>query len=511
MSTPHHDPDENLPEWLKDLRRKQNDPEPPAAPEDAAAHAAAEPEAEPDWLADIRRRHREEGGLDAERSLSDTQPNKPFRLESRRLQTPEAEAAAFAAEPETHGEVPDWLEDDEPPAPATTPAFSELPDDEEAPLELPSWLQAPASSTPAFYAGEEDDLLPPADMENAGPLAGLSGILPAEPEVAKIGKAPVFSTRLEVSEAQQRHATVLQALIASEAQPASDSAAQQRRPARLLTLLLSAGLLLAALWPLLGRGLQAPRPEPEALPEGTAMFNSIDVLPSGAAVLVIFDVQPAFYGEVRAAASPVIGHLLDRQARLVFVSTQPSGPALAERLLQQDFAQLPLIATQDYISLGYLPGGMAGMRSFASNPALTLLSAPAMFVNPWSRPALQNITTLDDFALVLLVVSEAEDGRAWVEQATPELSEGLYVVSSAQAAPLLHAYLDTQPAQIAALVAGVRGGAHYERLRARDSLSQRYWDSYSYQLGAALMVIVLGGLYGRVIHSQAEKPQGSSV
>lgn len=515
----HHDPEENLPEWLRALRRKQSEQaaaEAAKAAAQAEAKAAAQPAAEdePDWLADIRKRHSEEAaGDDSERALTDTQPNKPFRLESRRLPEPEFEEDAPAFEELPNEAVPAWLDEDEPQDTQDaldTPAFSE-PAEPLAPGELPSWLQearpadAPPAATSAFYDDYDDEPeLTPAELENAGPLAGLSGVLPAEPEVARIGKAPVFSTRLEVNENQLRHAAVLRELIASEAQPAPDFAASIRRPARVLSLLMSGALLLAALLPLLSGSLQAARPEPEALPHGTAIFNNVDILPSGAPVLVIFDVQPALYGEVRAAASPVLGHLLDRQARLVFISTQTSGPALAERLLQQDFAQVPLVASHDYVSLGYLPGGMAAVRSFASAPRQAALSAPATFAQPWQRASLQAIQSLNDFALVLLVVSEAEDARIWLEQAGPALAEGLYVVSSAQAAPVLRAYLDTPDSPIRGMVAGVSGGAHYERLRARDTLSLRYWDSYSYQLGAVVLIILLGGLYGRVIHTQPE-------
>lgn len=513
MSTPQHDPEENLPDWLKALRQKQSEQAAQDAEAENAAASQAAPESEPDWLADIRRRHSSEDSTDSERALTDTQPNKPFRLESRRLEAPAFEASD-EPEPEDASPVPDWLDasdedafddDDQ----ETSPAFSD--EDIEPASELPSWLRGvpPAEdSTPsgAFYDNYENmQPLTPAEIENAGPLAGLSGVLPAEPEVAKIGKAPVFSTRLEVSEGQYRHAAVLQSLIANEAQPTPDTTASTRRPARLLNLLMAGMLVAAAFVPLMGGQMRSPRPEPEALPGGTAMFNAIDVLPANASVLVIFDVQPALYGELRAAANPVISHLLDRQARLIFVSTQPTGPGLVERLLQSDFAQVPLVASNDYVSLGYLPGGMAAVRSFASDPRQATLSAPAAFAQPWQRSSLQSIQTLDDFALVLLVVSEGEDARTWVEQATPELSKGLLVVSSAQAAPIVRAYLDTEPSQVEALVAGVSGGAHYERLRARDTLSVTYWDSYSYQLGAAVLVIVLGGLYGRLILAPTEK------
>lgn len=527
MSTPHHTPDENLPDWLRELRRKQSEQAAEETAEQAAASAKASTEAnepaaeqEPDWLAEIRKRHQADGGDSDERALSDTQPNRPFRLDSRPLTIPAFDAEDAAPSDEA---LPEWLDEadnnDEPQAESeyASPFGDDVDAAEELEAsELPSWLQPPADSSPKtnpFYMGDFDDepMLTPAEVENAGPLAGLSGVLAAEPEVAKIGRSPVFSTRLEVSESQRRHASVLQALIASETDTKEDFASTVKRPARLLNWLMAGAMLLAALLPLLNGQLAAPRPEAQHLPEGTAMFNGIDTLPAGAPVLVVFDVQTALYGEVRAAASPVIAHLLDRQARLIFISTQPTGPALAERLLQSDFAQVPLVASQDYISLGYLPGGMAAVRSFASDPRSAPLSAPATFAQPWARASLQAIQSLDDFALVLLVVSEGEDARMWLEQAAPELSKGLMVVSSAQAAPVLRAYLNMQPSMVDGLVAGVSGGAHYERLRARETFSFIYWDSYSYQLGVAVLVILLGGLYGRVIHTPGQAANKTKV
>lgn len=507
MSTPHHDPEENLPDWLKALRRKQSEQEPS---EPQPAQEPASPAEEPDWLKEIRQRHQTDAGDgEPERALTDTQPNKPFRLEKRRI-------GAEPREEQPEPEGSDWLEGmraevapftngEEDASTPVTPAFTEQP--EISPGELPSWLQAlrPGEAAPPSEDLRADEMLPAPQIENAGPLAGLSGVLPAEPEVAKIGKSPVFSTRLEVTEAQHRHAAALRDLIAIEAAPKEDHASSVRKPARLLNLGMSAALLLAALAPLITGSFNAARPEVEVFPEGAAMFNIIEVLPAGAPVLVVFDVQPALYGEVKAPAAAVLAHLLERQARLVFISTQPTGPALAERLLQEELAAEPLVASGDYVSLGYLPGGMAAVRSFASDPRRATLSAPATVTAPWLRPGLQAVNSLGDFALVLLVVSEGEDGRTWVEQASPSLAEGMLALSSAQAAPVLRAYLHTQPALLRGLVAGIGGAAHYERLRTRDGQSRVYWDSYSYQLGATVLIILLGGLYGRVILTRPEK------
>jgi hypothetical protein len=525
VTTPNPDPEENLPDWLKALRRKQSEQD---QPEEQAADPAASQE-EPDWLAEIRKRHSGESAHDAERALTDTQPNKPLRLEKRQLDMPPDEAGEPIEEPDK-ALVPDWLDSEEPETEeaatpeeleeasedteplAVTPAFSGGEEEPLSPGELPSWLEAirPGGGTFPEQDDRSGEMLPEPEAENSGPLAGLSGVLPADPTVARISKAPVFSTRLDVSEAQYRHAAVLRDLIASEGRPQEDLAASTRRPARLLNMLMSGALLLAALAPMLTGSQNAARPELNAFPESADVFNQIDVLPPDAPVLVVFDVQPALYGEMKAPLSAVLDHLIEKQARLVFISTQATGPALAQRLLQEEFAASPLVIAGDYVSLGYLPGGMAAARSFASDPRAAALSAPAAAAQPWTHASLQGINTLSDFALVLVAASEGEDGRVWVEQASPSLPDGMLLVTSAQAAPSLRPYLGTEPVQVGGLVAGVSGATYYERLRARDTTSREYWEPFSYELGAVVLLILLGGLYGRVIQTRPDKPRVKS-
>lgn len=530
MSASNPDPEQNLPGWLKALRGKQAEPE-DSHQEPAAEQMPEQPAAEdePEWLAEIRKRHRGEAAHDAEeRALTDTQPNPPLHLETRSLEPEPGDAPRLEAESQPEELVPDWLEEDEEEAQlpleepladeaepestqAITPAFREDSQDEEnlTPAELPSWLQAIRPGAVEFPEEDErsEEMLPEPTIEDSGPLAGLSGVLQAEPEISKVSKAPVFSTRLEVSEAQARHAAVLRDLIESEAKPKEDHAASVRRPARLLNMLMAGALILAGLAPLLTGSQSAPRPEINAFPESAAVFNEIDVLPAGAPVLVVFDVQPAFYGEMQAPLRAVVAHLLEKQARLVIVSTQPGGPALAQRLLQDYFANDPAVLAGDVASLGYLTGGMAAVRSFAADPRAATLSAPAAVAQPWQAASLQAIDNLDDFALILAAVSEGEEGRVWIEQAAPSLARGLLLVTSAQAAPSLRPYLGEEGMPVAGLVSGVSGAAHYDRLRARDEVSQAYWEPFSYELGAAVLVILLGGLYGRLIQTRPEQPK----
>jgi hypothetical protein len=114
------------------------------------------------------------------------------------------------------------------------------------------------------------------------------------------------------------------------------------------------------------------------------------------------------------------------------------------------------------------------------------------------------------YAMVVVVAGDAEDARAWIEQGAGLLPNGLLAVTSAQANPLLRAYLQSDPLTLRGLVSGLQGAALYERMRGQDS---GYWDAYSYGLGAIVLLILFGGLYGRltVLRPKAEAPGSSNA
>jgi hypothetical protein len=56
------------------------------------------------------------------------------------------------------------------------------------------------------------------------------------------------------------------------------------------------------------------------------------------------------------------------------------------------------------------------------------------------------------------------------------------------------------------LVSGIQGAVIYEQLRSQeDGGGQDIWYAYSYGLGAILLIILLGGLYDRLIHMRSER------
>jgi hypothetical protein len=341
-------------------------------------------------------------------------------------------------------------------------------------------------------------------VEGIGPLAGLQGILPAEPEITQAGQTPSFSIRVQVNKSQSEHIQVLKEILNLEAEPPlyrPRSAIIQ--PQNILRWAIGLGLILVILFSLLV-GLGTPLPA--LVPEETLVVGEIvKNLPEQSSVLVAIDYQPGLSAELDAAATPLIDHMiLIRGVRLAFVSTSPTGPALAERLVTnpQGIGVHNYLHGEHYVNLGYIPGGAVGLLDFATSPRIAM---PDSFnhagipegSNAWATPPLQGIREMRDFSLAVIVADDPVTARAWIEQVQPQMGETpLVFVASAQTAPLVQPYFEADSKQVDGLVSGLAGGVAYEKINRQSNFAQTYWDAFSSGVIIAELLIMAGGALG---------------
>ena len=361
--------------------------------------------------------------------------------------------------------------------------------------DLPPWLEAmrPVEAMPAGGADED------APVETAGPLAGLRGVLSLpESSLTRPENLGAVGGRLVVTDQQKRQVEALQTLLAEEFVPrAAADGKKAKMPSNVLRWLLGLMLLAAALAPFLIPSLRVPPPG-DILPAALAAHQHVAQVQPGQPVLVGVDYSPGFTGEMESAALPVLDDLLTRGATLVFVSTQSTGPGLAVHLADRTAGA----ETSHIFNLGYLPGGMAGLYTFARAPRMVLADTPdgqAM----WQTPALASVHHLDDFAMVVVITEDTATARAWLEQVRPVLSANtpLIMIISAQAEPLVQPYYETNPPQVAGIVTGIEGGTTYAAMDGKTSPARMsgQWSSYSYIVLAAVLLMTLAGLYNLAI------------
>jgi hypothetical protein len=195
--------------------------EPPAVPQEPTFDIPASQQV-PDWLSSLRPVQ--------DQSNEPIEPAAPVFAPQEPSAEPPVATPAFTDDSLTTGDVdsifsamqvPDWLSGatalGQPAAEENPPPAAQV-EEEIAPAELPSWVQAMRpveSAIPDLSAGPVDTTL-----EMQGPLEGLHGVLPAMPGiVAPSSKPKAHSIKLDATDEQQANATLLEQILAAETTP----------------------------------------------------------------------------------------------------------------------------------------------------------------------------------------------------------------------------------------------------------------------------------------------------
>lgn len=486
--------------------------ESPATPEEAGF---VDTGSLPSWLADMKRT----GSLDD--AVLSSEPAS-FAGEDE----PAAQADGLADLELTPGDLPDWITEkstddevdeeilaeeetsDEPPAEIEETETKDI-----ASADMPKWLYGmrPIESPYAPVEGGAGV------EETVGPLAGLLDVLPAEPEIVQFGKPPVYSMNLEVSNSQQQNAELFEQIISADSQSLKSKTKALALTQGALRWAIAGLIFVSLLVPVLSESTSMPLPT-AIPPEEILIFQSlIKDLDQEDTVLVAFEYQPGMSGEMHAAASAVFDHLLLQGAQLVLVSTQPTGPALADIFLDQtQAAQHRYVAEKSYRDLGYFSGGNTALLNLALNPRLALpmtVTVEETDLNAWDMPPLQSINLISDFSMLIVITDDPETARNWIEQVQPSLGDTpLTMVLSAQAEPLVRPYFQSDPKKINGYVSGLLGGAYYESSIGRDHVrtARLYWNSYSTGLGVTVFIIFMGSLAETVSYLLSRRKRSSS-
>jgi hypothetical protein len=484
----------DLPDWLKAMR-------PAEIPSAEPGQPPAEEGAMPEWLVGLQAQQPSaswESAPLAEEPVTPTEPGsvKPFISD----QLPDWMSRVEAATPE-------------PPAAPQPVEFAEKKGEEAAlePAELPGWVQAMRPiETVTPIPVEVDER-----QEKVGPLSGLRGILPAQAFPAEIRKPPIYTSRLQATDKQRLNAALFDSLLANEVKPQAVSKENPRLGKNLLNIVVAI-LLIVAVWLPLWLGSQQMNLPGYTQPEAAVLQADINALPPNATVLVAVDYEPAMVGEMEAVSTGVMAHLMSKSVNLVLISTNPTGQVLGDQLLMHTLANDPALTypiTEKVVNLGYLAGGTAVLYNFALYPQV---AAPvtADLQNAWEQPILRGLNQgdnpLNNLSQIIVITSDIDTARAWIEQVKPTLPRvPLYVLTSAQAAPMLGPYIDS--GQVKGAVAGTTGGSLYERNSQRPSIGRTYWDSYQAGIVLVVVLILLGGLVNIVddLLIRRKRPKGT--
>jgi hypothetical protein len=457
------EPSSELPDWMQQF--------PPTEPAPAGPAFVGEPVSEsaetPAWLAEI--------------AQAPSEPAVPAQAPEwlQELEQPSgAEAAPGAEAPEAPVAVPDWLKElkpsEETPAQAV---FTGMPARAEAAAagglvaaQIPSWLQQLA---PKGVLPEAQEKAEPAETE--GLLSGVQGALQIVDAIRQVSATGPLHP--EISASDLAHAGALQELLTRGATSVvvrreGESRGQKlwHSTQRLLVFLVLAVLVIVPLWQeqlVVDLGLVS---KPALTPMGSGVAQKINALEPGARVLVAFDYDATQSPEMDRLAEAVFSHLLARKAQVQVISLYPSGPAVAQTVINR--VEISRTSGITIENRGYVPGQNMGVVSMQEQ----------------AKQA----------ALVIELAASPDTLRWWAEQIGTGPAPLVAAVSAA-AEPMSLPYVYSQ--QVKGMLVGVRDAAAYRLQLPQEA---RGHDSEAHilaPLGAVAManvalvvLMVLGGL-----------------
>jgi len=505
-------PEEEVPEWLKQLRAQEAGEEAPE-PEEAAEEELVPAEIPP-WLQEFQPPSAEERPS-APPPEEEEEPL-PFAPPPSEAEAPTEEVPVFREEREEAEEVIPEVPEEVPPFPIEAPALvaEEEEEEEEAPAVLPSWLEEErppevAEEAPPLARAELPEWLkPPAEVaaelgleeappegelvraeipawlealrppelaegvevpveeeiEGTGLLEGIRGVLPAE-SIISIPRASKGPFVIKKEEVKAEEAELFRRVVSEV--PAAVPVARPRLVRRVLAglgrWLVYVALALAVLAPLLLGGEWFQPGDVLPFPETETFYNIVEGLPGEGAVLLVFDYDPTTAGEMTPLAEAVVHHLMRRGVRVAAVSLYAQGPAVAQKLLDEAAQEHDYRYGENYINLGFWPYQPAALQALAKNP-----TGGDDFRQ--GRPVVQfpiaaAFKSVKSLSLIVELAGNQETLRWWVEQVGAQYGVPMVAGVSGAVEPYARPYYES--GQLQALLVGLPAAAEYESMTGR--------------------------------------------
>lgn len=221
------------------------------------------------------------------------------------------------------------------------------------------------------------------------------------------------------------------------------------------------------------------------------VYEYIEALPPESVVVVSFDYSPSSYAEQHPQAVAIMNHLmLKPDVKIVCVAFWEQGPMLCEELLESIDTHGKQYG-EDYVNLGFVPGGEAAMSAFAGDIHKTFPVDHRK--NPiGTLPMMANIKTAHDIDFFISIAAGSPGVPEIIRQIQGPykvpFAAGLVAIS----VPISMPYV--QSGQMIGLLAGLRGAAEYEQLLDMKGTATVAMDAISFSHIVVLVFIVISNI-----------------
>lgn len=252
---------------------------------------------------------------------------------------------------------------------------------------------------------------------------------------------------------------------------------------RVVYVLLAGAIILTALGKIQMKVVPAPL--------SRKVYERIEALPEGSAILFSFDYDPSAKEELYPMSQALLRHAFRRNLRPLVMTFWLNGVGLCKELLERTAKEAGKESGRDFVFLAYKPGG----SNLLLNMGESLKGAfdKDFYGKPTeAMPALQGIESLRDIPVVVGIAAGSTT-EMWIAYGRDRFGFDLGAGCTAVIAPDLYPFLQSD--QLFGLLGGLRGAADYEVLIGRPDTGVKGMPLQSVAHILIIVLIVAANVY----------------
>ena len=223
--------------------------------------------------------------------------------------------------------------------------------------------------------------------------------------------------------------------------------------------------------------------------EVKSVYDHIEEIPQGSAILVAMDYDPAALAELYPMALAILRHAYSRNIKVLGMTLWITGATLGDKVMREAAAGIAK-AGEDYVYLGYAPVPANVIMRMGED--ISAIFPKDYGGTPLEEiPAMSGIKNYKDIELVIDLAAGATP-EAWIAFAGTTYNQTIAVGCTAVSAAGYYPYLNS--GQIIGLIGGMKGAAEYEKLIEKSGTATAGMDSQSIAHIAIILLIVIANI-----------------
>jgi len=248
-----------------------------------------------------------------------------------------------------------------------------------------------------------------------------------------------------------------------------------------------AGIALAVVIPI-ATGLTLPLGK--VAPPTRAVYDAIEALQPGDPIMIAVDYGPASMPELHPQATALLKHCFKRELRVITVSLNQQGTALARDVLETVAAETGVVNGTDYVNLGFKVGTAQVILGMGESIRQVYPQTADGDMTD-SLPVMRGVNSYADIPLLVdLAASNIPFG--WIAYAKERYGQDIAVGVTAVMATDLYPYLQSD--QIVGLINGLKGAAEYEALIDSTGLGMLGMSAQSIAHLLIILLVIVGNI-----------------